>query len=77
VGLLFIPLVIYEHGDPWWNDIDRGNRRTQRKICPSATLSTTDPTWIDMGVNLGFWGERPAITCLNHGMVNRLEVSFH
>jgi hypothetical protein len=23
-GLLFIPQVIYEHGDPWWNKIDRG-----------------------------------------------------
>jgi hypothetical protein len=22
-GLLFIPQVIYEHGEPWWNDIDR------------------------------------------------------
>jgi hypothetical protein len=24
MGLLFIPKVIYEHGDPCWNDIDRG-----------------------------------------------------
>jgi hypothetical protein len=23
-GLLFIPQVIYEHGEPWWNDISRG-----------------------------------------------------
>jgi hypothetical protein len=23
-GILFIPQVIYEHGEPWWNDIDRG-----------------------------------------------------
>jgi hypothetical protein len=22
-GLLFIPQVIYEHEEPWWNDIDR------------------------------------------------------
>jgi hypothetical protein len=21
---LFIPQVIYEHGEPWWNDISRG-----------------------------------------------------
>jgi BarH-like protein len=26
--------------EPWWNDIDRENRRTRRKICPNATLST-------------------------------------
>jgi hypothetical protein len=24
MGLLFIPQVIYEHGEPWWNDIDMG-----------------------------------------------------
>jgi hypothetical protein len=23
MGLLFIPQVIYENGEPWWNDIDR------------------------------------------------------
>jgi hypothetical protein len=23
-GLLFIPQVIYKHGEEWWNDIDRG-----------------------------------------------------
>jgi hypothetical protein len=24
IGLLIIPQVIYEHGEPWWNDMDRG-----------------------------------------------------
>jgi hypothetical protein len=23
-GLLFIPQVIYKHGEPWWNEVDRG-----------------------------------------------------
>jgi hypothetical protein len=23
------------------------NRRTRRETCPSATMSTTNPTWID------------------------------
>jgi hypothetical protein len=23
MGLLFIPQVIYEHEEPWWNDTDR------------------------------------------------------
>jgi hypothetical protein len=27
------------------------NRRTRRKTCPSATLSTTNPTWIDPGLH--------------------------
>jgi hypothetical protein len=43
------------------------NRRTQRNICPSATLSTTNPTWNDPGVNPGLRGERPATNRLSHG----------
>jgi hypothetical protein len=27
-SLLFIPQVIYEHGEPWWNDVDRGKLLT-------------------------------------------------
>jgi hypothetical protein len=42
----------YEFGERWWNDIWTGeNRRTRRKPCTSATLSTTNPTWIDPGAN--------------------------
>jgi hypothetical protein len=26
------------------------NRSTRRKTCPSATLSTTNPTWTDPGI---------------------------
>jgi hypothetical protein len=37
------------------------------KTCPSATLSTTNPTWIDPGVNPELRGERPATNRLNHG----------
>jgi hypothetical protein len=43
------------------------NRRTQRKSCPSATLSTTNPTWIDPGANPGLRDERPATNDLSHG----------
>jgi hypothetical protein len=39
------------------------HRRTRRKTCPSATLSTTNPTWIDPGLR----GERPATNDLSHG----------
>jgi hypothetical protein len=56
--LLFIPLVIYEHGDPWWNDIDRGNRRHWRETCPSATQ--TDP-----GKNPGLHGETLTMAVIN------------
>jgi hypothetical protein len=56
----------YEIEERWWNDILTGeNRRTQRKTCHSATLSTTYPTWIDPGANPG--GKRPATNDLSHG----------
>jgi hypothetical protein len=34
---------------------------------PSATLSTTNPTWIDPGANPGLRGERLATNNLSHG----------
>jgi hypothetical protein len=34
---------------------------------PSATLSTTNHTWIDPGANPGLRGERPATNRLSHG----------
>jgi hypothetical protein len=30
-GLFFIPQVIYEYRDPWWNDTDRGNPKNSEK----------------------------------------------
>jgi hypothetical protein len=58
----------YEFGERGWNDILTGeNRRTLRKTCPSATLSNTNPIWIDPGANPGFRGERPATNDLSHG----------
>jgi hypothetical protein len=44
------------------------NRSTWRKTCPSATLSTTNYTWIDLGVNPGLCVERLATNCLSHSM---------
>jgi hypothetical protein len=60
------------------------NRRTQRKTCSSATLSTTNPTWIEPGANPGLSGERLATNDLSHstalspnnGFFNQL-VDFH
>jgi hypothetical protein len=50
--LLFIPQLVHEHGQPWWYDIDRANRRTRRKTCPSVTFPpqirhglTRERTW--------------------------------
>jgi hypothetical protein len=36
------------------------SRRTRRKTCPSSALSTTNPTWIDTGVNPVLRCERSA-----------------
>jgi hypothetical protein len=41
------------------------NRSTRVKTCPSATLSTTNPTWSDPGSNPGLRGERPATNRLS------------
>jgi hypothetical protein len=43
------------------------NRRTREKTCPSATLSTTKPTWTDPGSNPGLRDERQATNILSHG----------
>jgi hypothetical protein len=43
------------------------NRSTPGKTCPSATLSTTNPTWTDPGWNPGLRGGRPAANRLSHG----------
>jgi hypothetical protein len=48
------------------------NRKTLRKTCPGATLSTTKPTWIDQGANPVLRGERLATTRLSHGTAGDL-----
>jgi hypothetical protein len=50
-----------------WNKIDRGKPTPRRKTCPSATLSTTSPTWTDPRSNPGLRSERQAINRLSHG----------
>jgi hypothetical protein len=37
------------------------------KTCPSATLSTTNPTWPDLGSNPGRRGGKPATNRLSYG----------
>jgi hypothetical protein len=54
-GLLYQPRMIGD-GDCWeigGMKIGRGNRSTRKKTCPSATLSTTNPTWLDPVLNPG------------------------
>jgi hypothetical protein len=37
----------------WWNEDWQGKPKCSEKTCPSATLSTTNPTWPDL------WHNRP------------------
>jgi hypothetical protein len=65
-GLLFIPQMIYD----WKTTVEwywQGNRRTRRKTCPSATMSTTNPTRTDPAAIPGLRGERSATNRLIHG----------
>jgi hypothetical protein len=50
-----------------WNDTGK-NLNTWRKICPNATLSTTNTMQMSPGSNLGLCSQTPAANGLNHGM---------
>jgi hypothetical protein len=52
--------IIYEHAESRWKYIERENRRTGRKTCPSATLPTINRTWIERAANPCLRCERPA-----------------
>jgi hypothetical protein len=72
-GLLYKPQMIDEGdcGAVGGVKIGRGNR-----ICPSATLSTTNPTWPDPGSNPGHRGGKPATNRLSYGMVYHTTLSL-
>jgi hypothetical protein len=53
------------------------NRRTLRKTYPIATLSTTNPTWIDPVANPGLRGERPETNHLRHGTAHAEHFILH
>jgi hypothetical protein len=56
----------------WWNDIlTEENQRTRRKMCPSATLSTINPTWIDPEIRR----DMPATNRLSHGTAQKIQYS--
>jgi hypothetical protein len=64
-GLLFIQKMSMEkHGGIVLTGL---TRRTRRQMWPSDTLSTTKPTWTDLGLKANLLGERPVTNCLSHG----------
>jgi hypothetical protein len=51
----------------WCNKDWQGKPKYSERTCPSATLSTTNPTWSDSVANPGHRGGKPATNCLNYG----------
>jgi hypothetical protein len=51
----------------WWNEDWQGKPKYSEKTCPSATLSTTNPTWLEPGLNPGHRGGKPATNRLSYG----------
>jgi hypothetical protein len=43
----------------WWNEDWQRKPKYSEKSCPSATVSTTNPTWLDPGLNPGLRGGKP------------------
>jgi hypothetical protein len=50
-----------------WNANWQGKPKYSEKTCPSATLSTTNPTWPDSSSNAGRRGGKPATNRLSYG----------
>jgi hypothetical protein len=50
-----------------WNEVYRRNPKYSGKNLSSATFSSTNPTWIDPGLNPDLRGGRLAINRLSHG----------
>jgi hypothetical protein len=51
----------------WWNEDWQGKPKYSEKTCPTATLSTTNPTWPDPGSNPGRRGWKPTTNRLSYG----------
>ena len=49
-----------------WNNTEGGKSSTPRKTHPSATLSTTNPTWTGWKLDLGIHDDRPTTNYLSH-----------
>jgi hypothetical protein len=50
-----------------WNEDWQGKPKHSEKTCSSATLSTTNPTWPDLGSNPGRRSGKPATNRLSYG----------
>jgi hypothetical protein len=60
--------MVYEYGEPRWNDIDRGNPKKSGENLVLVSLPTTNLTWTDPGTNSGIRSESQATIRLSYGM---------
>jgi hypothetical protein len=51
----------------WWNEDWQGKPMYSEKTCPSATFSTTNPTWLDPDLNPCRCGGKPTTNRLSYG----------
>jgi hypothetical protein len=56
----------------WWNEDWQGKPKYSEKTYPSATLSSTNPTWPDPGSNPGRRGGKPATNRFSYGAALKL-----
>jgi hypothetical protein len=54
----------------WWNENWQGKPKYLEKTRPSATLSTTNPTWPDLGSNPGSRSGKPVTNRMSYGMAS-------
>jgi hypothetical protein len=43
--------MIYEYGEPWWNNIDRGRPKNSEKNLSECHFVHHNPTWTDLGLH--------------------------
>jgi hypothetical protein len=60
-----------------WNENWQGKPKYSEKNCPGPTLSTTDPTWPDLGSNPGRRGGKPATNRLSYAKAYDDVISLH
>jgi len=67
----FTTLSISKNMEHCWNGTDRGKQKRNARIkpCSNATLSTTNPTQIGVGVNRHFQVGNLEFNCLRQGTV--------
>jgi hypothetical protein len=60
--------MIYEYGEPRWNDTDGKNEELGEKSVSVPLCPPKKTTWAELVTNLGLCHERPATNCLSYGM---------